>query len=380
MDKKIAIAHIGCKCIPPGKESGGIDRYVLEIFRIMANRGHRILFFNWNRCEKKIIDGKYENIEIQKVYRVGRGFLRTVSSSLFATFRVVKERKKIGIVNLHAPASYVVAPIIRALGFKLVITIHDRIDLNPGYGSFGRFLLLVAFNIAMLFSDGVILGSGHLEELIKKYKGITYTIARPGIYLDNISSDDEMLFLKELGCWENSFVLYIGRLSPGKGLEYLIRSFRRIDNQKLKLIIAGSPRTPGYMNKLLNFSKGDKRISFIGHVEGLKKKALFSRAIVFALPSLSESVSIVVLEALAQGCRCIVNNIPAMHEIKKLLNLPDEIMKIIDYKDHNSFLYALNTLLKKSSIPLPFLLENNIYSWEESEKETLNLYVKVLNK
>jgi glycosyltransferase involved in cell wall biosynthesis len=321
---------------------------------------------------------KYEGIEVKKVFCAGQGFLRTVSSAISATFSLVKERKKIQLVNIHAPAAFVVAPIIKVLGFKLVLTVHDRIDLNPGYGRFGRFLLLSALTVAIRFADGIILVSGHLRELIKKHKNIPLVIARPGIKVENINESDKIRILKEMGCWEQPFALYLGRLRPGKGLEKLIANFHFVDDKKLKLIIAGSPRTPDYMDNLCTLVTGDKRIHFIGHVEGIKKNALLAETSVFVLPSESESVSITVLEAIAYGRRCIVNDIPAMHELKKLCNLSDEIMKIINYDDHDAFLNALANFLNQSSAPVPSRIESNIYTWEQTAKQTLNLYDKVL--
>jgi hypothetical protein len=67
-----------------------------------------------------------------------------------------------------------------------------------------------------------------------------------------------------------------------------------------------------------------------------------------------------------------------MHELKKLCNLSDEIMKIINYDDHDAFLNALANFLNQSSAPVPSRIESNIYTWEQTAKQTLNLYDKVL--
>lgn len=97
------------------------------------------------------------------------------------------------------------------------------------------------------------------------------------------------------------FLLYSGRIDPGKGvpllLEYFTR-FKKEERRELDLVLIGSqamklPRRSDIRNP--------------GFVAEDEKRRLFEAAAVFVMPSPLESLSIVTLEAMAAGTPVLVN-------------------------------------------------------------------------
>lgn len=102
------------------------------------------------------------------------------------------------------------------------------------------------------------------------------------------------------------FVLFVGRLAKQKGLDYLLEAARAIPN--VKFIIAGE----GEQEKELK-SKATDNVKFVGFVSGDRLIDLYSRALIFCLPSIGETLGFVHLEAMASGC-AIVSTIPLDYE------------------------------------------------------------------
>ena len=101
-------------------------------------------------------------------------------------------------------------------------------------------------------------------------------------------------------------VLFLGRLNWKKGLDRLIPAMEYVTNADL--LIAGNDEE-NYRPQLEALARQCgvvDRVRFLGPVHGGKKWELLSSAHVLALPSYSENLGNVVLEAMAVGCAVIV--------------------------------------------------------------------------
>jgi glycosyltransferase involved in cell wall biosynthesis len=108
-------------------------------------------------------------------------------------------------------------------------------------------------------------------------------------------------------------VLYAGRLSKEKSLELLLNAFTRLagDHPQARLVIAGEgpyKRAPvkSYRNPAITFTTWKRG-------EGLA--ALFASADVFALPSSTETLSLVSLESMASGVPVLAMNAGGVRDI-----------------------------------------------------------------
>lgn len=107
-------------------------------------------------------------------------------------------------------------------------------------------------------------------------------------------------------CLKNKrIVLFLSRLSKEKGLDMLLRIWRRISQRhpRALLVIAG-PDDRGYekiIRKIIQDEQLSRSVLMVGNVTGQKKLMLYSRSDVFVLPSYSENFGNVVAEALVCG-------------------------------------------------------------------------------
>jgi 1,4-alpha-glucan branching enzyme len=150
---------------------------------------------------------------------------------------------------------------------------------------------------------------------------------------DNARTEDTLL--KKHGLVEEEYILFMGRLSPMKGLQNLVEAFRWVKNKKklrqarnLKLVIAGT----GAYEKTLRKQAGDlKDVIFTGFVATTEgRKTLYSNSLAVALPSLYEAFPMVALEAMAMRKPVIatrVGDIPMIvpEKVSGLLAAPGDV-------------------------------------------------------
>jgi glycosyltransferase involved in cell wall biosynthesis len=98
----------------------------------------------------------------------------------------------------------------------------------------------------------------------------------------------------------------MGRLHPGKGIDLLMRAFARLPQNPFRLKIAGptQPREQAYADAVHRLAADlglGARVSFTGIVQDHIKWQLYRHAWAFCLPSFSEVIGLVNLEAAAAG-------------------------------------------------------------------------------
>jgi len=103
-----------------------------------------------------------------------------------------------------------------------------------------------------------------------------------------------------------ALVLYAGRISKEKNLDILLKAFISLADQHSdsRLVLAGD----GPQRRALVKSFSHPHVTFTGWKRGEELAALFASADVFALPSTTETLSLVSLESMASGVPVLAMN------------------------------------------------------------------------
>ncbi len=142
------------------------------------------------------------------------------------------------------------------------------------------------------------------EHLHAFFPGVRIEIIPHGL---NLAEIDRQGTGREAGpSFGEPYILFMGRLHPKKGLELLLSAFSTIQNKQVKLKIAGpaQDRQLPYLQLLKEQVRQldlTGRVEFLGRVDGDEKWKLYREAWAFCLPSYSEVIGMVNLEAAA--CR-----------------------------------------------------------------------------
>jgi glycosyltransferase involved in cell wall biosynthesis len=99
------------------------------------------------------------------------------------------------------------------------------------------------------------------------------------------------------------YILAMGRFSPKKGFDVLLRAFTRVaaEDPAMHLVLAGAGRGLAAYTALVRQHHLQERVHFVGIVEGVAKRQLYQHCRFFVCPSRREPFATVNLEALAAG-------------------------------------------------------------------------------
>jgi glycosyltransferase involved in cell wall biosynthesis len=97
-----------------------------------------------------------------------------------------------------------------------------------------------------------------------------------------------------------SYLLYAGRVTPGKGVEILLEGFRllRASHPDLRLVLIGDPEPPRQL---------PEGTVALGWLEEREHWSALAEAVAVVVPSRLESLSLIALEAWACGRPCLLN-------------------------------------------------------------------------
>ena len=110
-------------------------------------------------------------------------------------------------------------------------------------------------------------------------------------------------------------IVFLGRIHPGKGLEYLIPAMAKVRPDNTVLAVVG-PDSNGYqteMETLVAKHRLEQRVIFTGMLTGTDRVAALADADLFALPSDHENFGVAVIEALAVGTPVVISDQVYIH-------------------------------------------------------------------
>jgi len=174
-------------------------------------------------------------------------------------------------------------------------------------------------------------------------------------------------------------LLFVGRLKPIKGVEYLIKAMGLIQREgNMRLMIVGEGDERQELEKLIAKLKLTANISFQGHVPHHAIPQYMAAADMFILPSLSEGFPVTFLEAMASGLPIIATKVRGMPEII----IEGENGFLVPPQDPGKLAEKILLLLNNSELRERMAQNNREkarrYSWEDVTKKLEEVYIKAL--
>ncbi|SFK24541.1 glycosyltransferase family 4 protein [Streptomyces pini] len=237
--------------------------------------------------------------------RISRGF---ISPQLPLLARRLAARSDIVHMHLPNPEAAFVAAFKRSA--RLVVTYHIDVFLpDSPVNRFGMWAVDQSCKAAVRKADLVITNS---EDQARGSR-IWPTIRRRRLLPVSSPCVDRNGGTPRLRDGDGLHIGFMGRITVDKGIEYLIRAFRAIDDPRARLLIAGDYATVAGGSNIAQLRReagDDQRIRFTGLLRGDAVRDFYASIDVFALPSISESFGIVQVEAMMAGIPPVSTELP----------------------------------------------------------------------
>lgn len=336
-----------------GKETGGMNVYVLELSKKLAQLGHHVDVIT--RCQ----DPTNEKIvQVTKNFRVihliagppsplNKNKIAVFIPEFIKSFRSFNQTQKIKYDLLHA--HYYLSGLI---GLKINRYLAKKIPLVMTFHTLALIKNLVArtsneqenqsrikAEITLTAQADVIITPSLSE---KKYLLYLYDtppkkvhVLPPGVNTDLFKPLDKTLAKKKVHLLKNDkVILFVGRIEPLKGIDVLLYALKILKAQsadrrlaeriKLKLLIVGGDIS----QHITKWSKPLKELTKISRLLGLTNQVIFvgqrlqyelryyyNAAEIVVMPSHYESFGMAVAEAMACGTPVITTNVTGVSSL-----------------------------------------------------------------
>ncbi len=357
---------------------GGAERYVFELATLLARNGDTVTDFAMR--SPKNLPSPYERFFVSEVQtdraRFDREGLRTAGRMLWS----FEAAKKFSALLAAFPADVLhvhniyhqISPSILAVAKKrklpTVMTVHDYHLISPNYGLYDRGQIvepLISHRYWDTFRRKLIGGSmlksalsafeGWLHHVMGAYEHVATFIAPSvfvreklmayGIHQDKIEVVPHFIDLTGRTPRYDSEprALFVGRLSPEKGVDVLLRAMK--DVKGLTCVIVGDGPEKEALARLAQELRLEN-VEFRGALYGEELDREFARAKVVVIPSQSyETFGLTALEAYAWGKPVVASRIGALPEVVR----EDETGLLFEPQDPKELAAKLNWIAAEYS-------------------------------
>ena len=366
---------VGQKGIPA--VGGGIESHVENLsagLAILNNSNKVVVYTRPNYTDKNL--RSFRKVVLVSLPSMTGKYVDAISHTFLACLDLFKRRKEVDIVHFHGigPASLIWLVKIFIPNVKIVFTFHCRDYFHEKWGYFSRLYLKMGELIGCRMADVVVAVSHSLKEYVKNIYGVDAVYIPNGVDLNvEINKSVNTRYNLEDG----GYILSASRLVRHKNIHQLIKAFKEIKTNKKLVIAGGSVYTDKYTNELRDLAKNDSRVIFVGNQEKESLAGLYNGALAFVQPSLSEGLSIALLEAMSYNKIILSSDIDENREalgdngvlfrVNNVDDLKDKLEKIIE--NPGSFDVFCRNGRKR--------VEHE-YSWEIISKLTSDYYLKLM--
>lgn len=331
-------------------QRGGSETHFLALIDLLKEKGHEPIVFSMK--DEKNLPSAYSGFFIN-IVDFSRFSLKNILK-IFYNYDAVSKLKKLikltnpNIAHLHNIAHHFSPSIIGVLkknNIPVIQTLHDYKLVCPAYTAFrngrtcydcqgGKYYNCIKHRChkkSFLKSFLAAMESYWHNKILKSYDSVDLFIApsrlmrdvcvKFGIPAEKIKIIYNFLDIDKFSDGQTGesasekYLLYFGRLSREKGLDFLIEAMKDYGGN-LKLKIAGAGEDEARLkSKVLSLGL-DEKINFLGWQNQVQIKKLIFKSKAVILPSIcNENMPYSILESLALGKICIASNTGGIGEV-----------------------------------------------------------------
>ncbi len=296
------IALLGTRGIPASYS--GFETCVEQLGQRLAKRGHDVTVY----CRSHHITypgDTYLGMRLVKLPTIRNKYLDTLCHSLLSSLHALVQDYDVGLYFIagNSPVTW----IPRLIGTKTALNV-DGLDWKRGkWNPLAKRYIRFAEWLAQYAPDLYLTDSPLVQAYYKDKTGKAPPFIVYGSDIEKLPPGET---LAQYGLEPLRYILFVGRLVPENNAHHLVEAFTQIDTNMKCVIVGDAPYAEDYQQELRRLAGDDKRIVFTGYVFGEGYRELGSNAYAYAATTGVGGTHPALIEAMAMGNCCIVNDTP----------------------------------------------------------------------
>ena len=296
---------------------GGQEIYIYNLSKHLVAMGHEVHIITSNYPKSKYYE-EIDGITVERNDVEFRPLRNPISKGFFNIKELANDFDIIQTHNLFAFSSWMASYYKKKFDYPLILTDHGKLKFGLWYKDF--FVHIYSRTIAkeILYKTDYITVLSDFQR--KRLSSICPNSSHKINVIPNAIDTDlfNELDKKSSRTNYNSFnFLYVGQMIKRKGLTWLINALKVVIKSEtdVKLILVGDGVDIDYYKKLVEELDLNNHVEFLGRINNKSELVkIYKNADVFVLPSLSEGLPTVILEAFYFGLPVISTNLEGIKE------------------------------------------------------------------
>ena len=297
----LRIAMLGMRGVPANY--GGLESVAEEVGARLVERGHIVTVYcrGHNSTTYATMHRGMRRIVLPSPRQK---YLDTPLHTAVASAHALAHRSD--VVHVFGVGNAAWLPLLRRAGRATVISVDGMDWRRRKWGRVAKFGLERSSVLAARLSDACITDSQEVARYYAREHGRHLHYIAHGVDPRPV---DGTHALETYGLQDRGYLLFVGRLTPEKGVHYLIDAFRPLDTARA-LVIVGEAADPSYAAALRERAECDPRVRLLGPLYGDPVRELFAHDYVYVQPSEIEGTALSLVEAMGYGNCVVVSDIP----------------------------------------------------------------------
>lgn len=311
---------------PTFSKFSGIDRFIEQkIKKLSKNNKITVIAFKG--------DIKVKDVDVVYVGAPKSPFLERMYRLFFfldiiKIIKILNKIKKYDVVECHIYPTTIIGFLAKLLYKKKYVYYNEGIADPELFQNFFERMYLRLFilfnNITIKNTDYAFSISKFLSNELKRQTGIPSKVEYVEIDRSRFNKKvnkniKKINKIKKRYNVKGPLLIYVGRISPHKGIHLLIKSFNIVNKSfpKAKLLIIGKHTFSSYTKSLKRLIKNKKNIIFTGFVSDQELPFYYAASDLYVTATLWEGFDMPIKEAQALGKRVVAFDIGPHKEITR---------------------------------------------------------------
>ncbi|MDP1666740.1 MAG: glycosyltransferase family 4 protein [Methylobacter sp.] len=372
MNRPVHVMMLGLRGFPGVQ--GGVETHAENLCSQLVERGCDVTVLVRSPYQPAETGPEWKGVKFVSLWTPKSKGLEAILHSFLGVLYAAVKRPDILHIQAIGPALMTLPA--RLLGLRVVVTHHGPDYDRQKWGQFARFILQLGERWGMRWSNGRIVISKVIADLIRGKHGMESALIPNGVVLPQLP--DSIGALDKFGLNRGRYVLLVSRLVQEKRHLDLIAAFKRASLPDWKLVIVGGADHPDVYQREVLDKAAEAGAVMTGFQGGLALQELYAHAGLFVLPSSHEGLPIALLEALSYGLPVLASDIPANLEVCLPAEQYFPLGNIEALADRITLLSRERLNMAERESIRGWVTQR--YDWQDIAEKTLGLYTSLLGE